>query len=392
MKITFRKIIISAGSIIIAIVIGSLILAKISIKKTKEITTLQQQAQIVLVTPVVSQYLHREIILPGELRAYQDVAIYPKVLGFVDWIEIDRGSIVKQGQLLIRMNAPEIESKYQEAVAKTRSARAQLLEAKAKFAADEATYKRLKAASEIPGIVAGNDIEIAQKTMEADKARVRGLQENEKAAQDDAHSARSIQSYLRITAPFDGIITERNVHMGSLVGPSISSVSQPMVRIQEVYLLRLVVPVPERAVDGISPGTEVKFSVPAFPGKTFSGIVRRIAHSLDMKTRTMPVELDVNNRSLQLLPGMFPSVIWPMTRSQPSLFVPSSAVAVTTERMFVIRVRDNITEWVDVGRGTTMGSLVEVFGNLEPNDQIAALGTDQLRAGTYVTAKSAGSP
>lgn len=391
MKMTFRKFIMSAGSIIVAIVIGYLILARMSVKKTKEITISQQQAQIVLVTPVVSQYLQRKIILPGELRAYQDVAIYPKVQGFVDWIEIDRGSIVKQGQLLIRMSAPEFESKYQEAIAKARSARARLSEAKAKFAADEATYKRLKAASEIPGIVAGNDVEIAQKTIEADKARVREWQENEKAAQDDAHSAQSIQSYLRITAPFDGIITERNIHVGSLVGPSVSSDSHPMVRIQDVYLLRLVVPVPERAVDGISPGAEVKFSVPAFPGKTFTGIVRRIAHSLDMKTRTMPVELDVDNRSLQLAPGMFSDVIWPMARSQPSLFVPSSAVAVTTERMFVIRVRDGITEWVDVKRGATMDNLVEVFGNLEPNDQVAVLGTDQLHAGTHVTIKSAGS-
>jgi membrane fusion protein, multidrug efflux system len=136
----------------------------------------------------------------------------------------------------------------------------------------------------------------------------------------------------------------------------------------------------------------MKFTVPAFPGETFTGVVQRIAHALDVKTRTMPVELDVMNPSGRLSPGMYAEVLWLTRRPQPSLFVPSSAVATTTERTFVIRIRDGEAEWVDVKRGAVMGNLVEVFGQLAPGEQVAVRGTDELRAGTHVVAKQVSSP
>lgn len=371
----------------------------------------------VTVTKVVAQDLRRQTSLPGELRAYQDVALYPKVQGFVEWMGVDRGSVVKRGQLLVRMRAPELaaqssgaeakaraaESQRLEAASRVLSIRAQRLEAEAKLASDEATYKHLKAAAATPGVVAGNDLEVAQKTVEADQARVRAWQENEKAAEaqvrsleasekaahDAARSVQDIESYLRITAPFNGIITERNVHQGSLVGPSGGPSSPPMLRIQQVDPLRLIVPVPEMDVAGTALGAKVNFTVPAFPGETFHGVVQRIGHALDAKTRTMPVELDVANAGGQLAPGMFPEVLWPTRRPRPSLFVPPSTVATTTERTFVIRIRNGMTEWVDVKRGASMENLIEVFGDLAAGDQVAVRGTDELRAGTRVTVKQA---
>jgi len=340
-----------------------------------------------MVTTVVSQQLNRQTPLPGELQAYQDVAIYPKVQGFVEWIEVDRGSVAKNGQLLARLIAPELAAQSREAAAKAQAVQAQRLEAAAKLAADEATYKRLQAASATPGVVAGNDVEVAQKTVEADRARVRAWQENEKAALQAVHSFQDIESYLRITAPFDGVITERNVHEGSFVGPSGGPAALPMLRIRQISLLRLVVALPERDVASIEPGTEVSFTVPAFPGETFQGVVQRIAHALDVKTRTMPVELDVANPSGRLAPGMYAEVAWPARRPQPSLFVPSSAVVTTTERTFVIRIQSGEVEWVDVKRGAAMDDMVEVFGNLKQGDQVAVRGTDELRAGTHVVAK-----
>ena len=110
---------------------------------------------------------------------------------------------------------------------------------------------------------------------------------------------------------------------------------------------------------------------------------------LDEKTRTMPVELDVINDSARLAPGMFPEVLWPTSRPKPSLFVPASAVATTTERSFVIRIRNGVTEWVNVKRRISMGDLVEVFGDLQENDLVAVRGTDELRAGTLVATKQA---
>jgi RND family efflux transporter MFP subunit len=164
-----------------------------------------------------------------------------------------------------------------------------------------------------------------------------------------------------------------------------------MLRLQQVSRLRLVVAVPESEVAGVASGTKVDFTVPAAPGEQFTGVVRRISHALDAKTRTMPVELDVDNSSRRLAPGMFPEVSWPARRPRPSLFVPPAAVATTTERTFVIRVRDGQVEWVDVKRGVAMnqpgGDLVEVFGDLAPGDQIAARGTDELRPGLRVAVK-----
>ena len=153
--------------------------------------------------------------------------------------------------------------------------------------------------------------------------------------------------------------------------------------------LRLVVPVPEAYTSELKTGTAIPFSVAAHPGESFSGTVALIAHAVDVTTRTMAVELDVANDRGQLAPGTFSTVRWPVRRSGPSLFVPSSSVASTTERTFVIRVRDGKTEWVDVRTGLTSGDLIEVFGELKPGDEIAGRATDELRPGTAVQPRQA---
>lgn len=340
-------------------------------------------APSVNVVRVVAQTLDRPLSLPGDLAAFQDVEIRARVQGFVDAIAVDRGSIVRKGQLLMRLVAPELTAQRREADAKVQSARSQRVEADAKLASDEATYQRLKNASATPGVVAGNDLETAQKTVEAARARVQVWQQNEEAARDAARSIRDIESYLRITAPFDGIVTERSVHVGSLAGPALPA----LLRLQQIATLRLTVAVPEAAVAGAQPNQIVAFTVPAYPGETFTGKVARIARALDPKTRTMAVELDVPNPSFRLAPGMYATAAWTMRRSAPSLFVPPSAIATTTERTFVVRVRNDRTEWVDVKRGAAMRQLVEVFGDVREGDLVAVRGTDELRAGTRVTPK-----
>jgi RND family efflux transporter MFP subunit len=131
------------------------------------------------------------------------------------------------------------------------------------------------------------------------------------------------------------------------------------------------------------------FTVAAYPGETFSGNVARIAHAVDEKTRTMTVELDVANADGRLAPGAFCQVKWAVRRTTPSLFVPSGSVAATTERTFVIRIRNGKTEWVDVKTGLSSGSLVEVFGALHAGDQVAARGTDELKSGSEVQIRAA---
>jgi RND family efflux transporter MFP subunit len=343
------------------------------------------------VAKVASKKLAITVRLPGELQAYESVAVFPKVTAYVDSIAVDRGSRVKKGQLMARLVAPEVAAQRAEAQSKLQAAEAQRAEAEAKLGSDESTYDRLKSASATPGVVAGNDLEVAKRAVDADRARVQASRESAEAAKSALKSVAELEGYLQVRAPFEGIVTERNVHPGSLVGPagSASNSAMPMVRVEKSDKLRLVVAIPERYAAGIAAGTKVDFSVPAFPSQAFSGTVARIAHSVDVKTRTMPVELDVNNGTGRLSSGMFPSALWPVRRSDATLFVPVSAVARTTEATFVIRIRDGTTEWVNVETGELDGKFIEVFGPLQQGDVVAVRGSDELRPGNRVAVKEA---
>ncbi|MBI2188594.1 MAG: efflux RND transporter periplasmic adaptor subunit, partial [Acidobacteria bacterium] len=304
-------------------------------------------AQSVETTTVVARRLNKTLTLPGDLAPYQGVDIRAKVSGFVESIAVDRGTWVKHGQILARLSAPELRAQRAEAEAKLQAVRAQQAEAQAKMVAAQSTYDRLKAASTTPGVVAGNDLEVAERTFEAAQAQVDALVKSGMAAEASIKAVAELEAYLEIAAPFDGVITERDVHPGSLVGPS----AGPLVRIEQVSRLRLTVPVPEAYVGAIMRGTKVDFRVSAFPTQTFQGTIARPAFSLDVKTRSMLVELDVSNSRLTLAPGMYAEVEWPIARAQTSLFVPATAVVRTSERQFVVRVRKGIAEWVDVRRG-----------------------------------------
>jgi RND family efflux transporter MFP subunit len=348
-----------------------------------------QPTATVEVVKVASNKLSITTRLPGELQAYEAVAVFPKVTAYVDSISVDRGTRIRSGQVMARLVAPELAAQRAEAQSKLQAAEAQRAEADAKLASDQSTFDRLKSASATPGVVAGNDLEVAQRSVDADRAKVEAMRSSAEAAKSGLKSFSDIEGYLEVRAPFDGVVTERNVHPGSLVGPATGATasSLPMVRVEKISKLRLVVPVPEKYSAGMSVGTKVDFRVPAFPNQSFTGTVARIAHSVDVKTRTMPVELDVQNSDGRLSSGMFPEVLWPVRRTEPTLFVPISAVARTTEATFVIRVRDGSTEWVNVQTGEQDGKSIEVFGGLHEGDEVAVRGTDELRAGNHVTSK-----
>lgn len=332
-----------------------------------------------------------KIRLPGELRAYEEVSIFPKVSGFVKSIRVDRGSHVSAGDEIAELEAPELASARAEAHAKLQAVQAQLAGAEAKLAADEGTYHRLQAASRTEGVVAGNDLRLAEKAVEADRAHLRAQRDTIDAAQQALQALAETEGYLRVKAPFDGVVTERNLHPGALVGPAESAKSGvPMLRIATLSRLRLDVPVPEAFAAGVLEGARVKFAAPSFPGRTFEGVITRISHSVEVKTRTMPVELDVSNQEEELAPGTFTEVLWPVHRTYPTLFVPASAVATTPEKVFVVRIRNEITEWVEVKTGPTSDGRIEVFGHLREGDAVAKRGTDELRPGTRVTAKPTG--
>jgi RND family efflux transporter MFP subunit len=343
----------------------------------------QSPAAALETTTVVSKALDKTVRIPGDLTAYQAVDLHARVSGFVESVTVDRGSWVKRGQRLGRLSAPELRAQRAEAEAKVKAVQAQQAEARARMVAAQSTFDRLRAASATPGVVAGNDLEVAERTYEAARAQVEALESSGSAAAAALAAVRELEAYLEILAPFDGVITERQVHPGSLVGPS----AGPLLRIEQVSRLRLTVPVPEAYVAAIRKGAAVEFRVSAFPDQAFQGVIARPAHSLDVKTRSMLVELDVQNSKLTLAPGMYAEVQWPISRPAQTLFVPTTAVVRTSERQFVIRVKNGVAEWVDVRRGEPADGLIEVFGDLREGETVIRRGNDEIREGSRVTVR-----
>jgi len=336
-------------------------------------------AQTADLAPVVAKPVSRTIELPGEFLPFLSVPLHARVPGYVERVLVDRGSVVKPGDLLVELTAPEMTARIAEAESRVQAAEADRLQAEAQLAAAQATYDRLKEAAQTPGAVAGNELIQAEKQVDAAKAVLHSRQQASRAAEAAVRSQKDLEAYLKISAPFEAVVTDRLVHPGALVGPGNDV---PLLVLQQVSRLRLVVPVPEEDVSGIAHGASVPFTVPAWPERTFNGAIARLSHALDPKTRTMAVELDVANRDGALAPGMFPTVKWPVRRSRPALFVPRTSVVTTTERTFVIRDQNGRAQWVDVKKGAAEGDLVEVVGSLKPGDQILRRPTDEIRDGT----------
>lgn len=380
------------------------------------------RVQVLETYPVKTKFLDRDMTLPAEVLPYQDVPIYPKVSGFIKWIGVDRGSEVKKGQLLVTLVAPEMAAQRDEAEAKRleavqvlqesqrrlQSEQSLVSQSQAKLDAARLTSDRLAEAAKTPGAIAQNEVDVQKKLVEADEQLVKYHAEMVKAAQAQTQTAKARiaaaektvanfkdwNAYLQVTAPFDGVITERNMHEGSFAyPPSGSNGYPPMLRLKQNDLLRIVVPVPEIAVSDLRIGRNIPFTVAAFPSRVFQGSVARLAHSLDQATRTMPVELNYPNTDGLIAPGMFPEVHWPMKRPYQTLFVPVSAVAVTLQQPFVIKVTNGRAQWVNVKRGQVMGNMVEIFpkvaDSLAENDVVAINASDEIVDGSPCETKPA---
>jgi RND family efflux transporter MFP subunit len=369
-------------------------------------------AKPVAAVRVETGQLQREDVFPAELLAYQDVAVYPKVPGFIKWIGVDRGSVVQKDELMVVIEAPELieqknaadsrvaaaEAELAETQSKLQTTRSQKMEAEAKLDSDSSTNDRIQIAAKVPGVVSENEAVVSGKLVERDRAavaaqdhnvlamenQVHALKQKVAAAQREAGSFRDIAQYLNVKAPFYGYVTERDLHTGSFVGPLGKGAYPPIVRVQELSLLRLVAPVPEVDAGGVEQGAKVEFTVSTYPGEMFTGTVARIGNSLDQKTRTMPVELNVPNDKWRLKPGMFAEVHWPTKRVHNSLFVPATAVAITTYKPFVCLLDGGVVKYIPVKRGLTMKDNVEVYGDLKAGQLVALNGTDELREGTKV--------
>jgi membrane fusion protein (multidrug efflux system) len=350
----------------------------------------ETDAQTVEVVAVASQKLATTFTLPAQLVPFQSVSVYPKVTGFVDMIRVDRGSRVHKGELIVRLSAPELVAQRGQAESAMRAAESQLSTAKAKLSSDKGTYLHLASAAKTPGVVAENDVMVASQTTSADEGQVQSAESNVEAAREALRSVAQLESYLNIYAPFDGIVTTRNLHPGALVGPASGpSGTMPIVQIVDNDHLRLIVPVPEAYVGEMQLGQQVAFTVPGRPGETFHAPIARISHDVELNTRTMPIEMDVRNADGRLSPGSFSSVQWPVSRATETMFVPTTAVTNDQQRTFVERVRNGKVEWVDVVAGLNVSGNIEIFGDLKPGDEVIRNATDAIGPGQQVKTSSA---
>ena len=233
---------------------------------------------------VLSKPVENSVKLTADLTAFQSVDIFARVNGYLESISVDRGSRVRKGELIAQITAPELQAQLTEAQSRVEIINSQRAEAEAKLASAQTTYDRLKAASATPGAIAGNELVIAEKSVAAAQSVVAALESSKRSAMASVETVRQNLNFLRIIAPFDGVVTERDVHPGALVGPG----RERLVRIEQVSRLRLVVAVPEADSGGIVPGASITFTVPAYPGEMFRGKIARLPRSLDPKTRTCP--------------------------------------------------------------------------------------------------------
>ncbi|MHB8206537.1 efflux RND transporter periplasmic adaptor subunit [Mucilaginibacter sp.] len=336
----------------------------------------KQQAAVVTQPNTVPAFslkegtLNTTMSIPGVLQPYQTVDLYAKVNGFIKVMTVDIGSVVHKGQLLMTLDAPEM-------TAALKQSQEDLHSKEAIYRGSKANYDRLLSTSKKPGTISPNDLDMSHAKMSADSASLL-------AAKSAYQLAADLKDYLEVRAPFDGVISSRNVYPGAYVTPSDKSSNKPMLTLQEQTKLRLVVDVPEAATGYFTDKGTVHFTVKTLPGKQFTAMVNRMAGSMDETLRTEQMQMDIVNNDKQLLPGMFAQVNLQLSNAQKNFIVPQSAVTENSQRIFVIRVVNNKAQWVNIQKGRETADSLEVYGNLKAGDVLISNATDEMKNGTTV--------
>ena len=314
------------------------------------------------------QEVNFSLNLPAELLAYEKAEIHAKVNGYVQSLQADIGDKVYKGQVLARLDAPEVVAQYAQALAKYN-------ETQARFNASKDRYTRIFNASQKEGVISEAEVVYVKSQMLSDSAAL-------SSAESAAHAYRQLQEYLTIRAPFSGFVTNRFVYTGDFIGNPGKSA---LFVLENSSLLRLRIHVPESHVKNIPSADNLEFSVDALSNKIFSAKLKRKSGSINRETRTELWEYEYNNDELQLQPGMYASAQLRLNRPDESFVVPYPALVTSMERKFVIRVNNGVVEWVDVREGISLDNGKEVFGNLKEGDTLLARGSEELKPGTKIS-------
>jgi RND family efflux transporter MFP subunit len=311
----------------------------------------------------------QEIALPGSTEAFTDTPIYARTSGYLLKWYYDIGAHVAKGQLLAEIQTPELDQQLQQAQADLKSAQANLQIA-------QITAARWKHLLETDSVSkqetdqAVSDLGSKQALVAANEANVRRLQQ--------------LQSYEKIYAPFDGVITARNTDIGALIQAGDNSTPKELFHMAAIHVLRVYIPVPEVYADAAHNGEKVNLTLDEFPGQTFTGTLVRNSDAIDPASRTLNVEVDVDNPTGKLRPGAYVFVHLKVPASSGAVTVPSNTLLFRAEGLRVGVVRDGVVHLTPITIGHDYGSTVEVTSGLNPQDAVVVDPSDSLEDGAKV--------
>ena len=372
--LAFLGIGILTGALVIGIVVGF---------RTRSVaaTTLRQNTAdaaapwVRLVTPAGSAAA-QEILLPGTTQAFTDTPIFARTSGYVKAWHFDIGAHVTRGQLLAEIESPEVDHQVQQARADLDTAQANLRQAQITADRWEALLKT-DSVSKQETDVAVSALSAMKATVASNTANLRRLEQ--------------LQAFERIVAPFDGVITARNIDIGVLVDAGANSQQgRELFHMAAIQTLRVFVAVPEVYSRAARPGTAATLTLDEFPGRTFEGRLVRTANAIDLTSRTLLVEVDVDNARGELLPGSYVFVHLKLPGQVASVTVPANALIFRAEGLQVAVVRNGQAQLVPVTIGRDYGQTVEIVAGLQPTDQVVVGPSDSLTSGTRV--RIAGTP
>ena len=358
-----------ALAIVAAVVISGLY------SRAKSEAALRQDTAILAVTSVSVVHPERaapqqEIVIPAEVQPFIDAPIYARTNGYLQKWYFDIGAHVRKGQLLAEIDTPEVDQELQQA-------RADLTTSQANNRLAQITAKRYQdlLASDS---VAKQDVDNAVGNLEATQSRVQSAQENVKRLEE-------MQSFEKIYAPFDGVITARNIDIGDLINAGSGAPSKELFHIAAINVLRVYVNVPQLYSAVTKPGMMAYLTMPEFPDKRFPGRLVRTANAIDPNSRTLLVEVDVDNPTGTLLPGAYAEMHFGLPTSAATVILPVNTLIFQSHGMQVATVNDGKhVQLVPIMMGRDFGTRVEVVAGLTEHDSVIVDPPDSLVAGQEV--------
>ena len=368
-----------AGVLAAALVLG--VLPRMSrTKRLASVVAVNTEMPAVKVATINYAPTASTVTLPATLSAIENAPIYARVAGYINRTMVDIGSRVRKGDLLARIDAPELDHQVEQARAAAAQARASL----------QLTQVELARWQSMAGDSAVTADELDQKAAAFNVATA-----TLNSAVANLRQLRQLQSYEQVVAPFSGIITARNVTAGALVGtagavsgslPSaMGSVAGSLFQLARIDTLAIYVTVPEENVDGVKVGMPAMATVSAFPADTLRGRIARTTNALDPNARTLLAEVDVPNPTGTFLPGAYAQVQITLSRTRSALKVPATALVIRSGPAQVVTVgADSTVSYSNVTIGRDYGSWVEVTGGLAPGASVVLNPSDELQAGQRV--------